>query len=159
MLWFSKIIVRALQLSSRRPRDAKHLLTGKRGEMEAYLYLRRLGYRIIAANVRLPFDRGEIDLIAWDGRTLCFIEVKTRSKLDFAPPAVAVDRDKKGHIRSVARRYLHHVDPNRRPHCRFDIVSVILPPDGSKSEVTLNKGAFSWEEDRPRPYWYRRFQR
>jgi putative endonuclease len=157
--WFSKLIVRTLRLSSRRSREPKHLLTGKRGEMEAYLHLSSLGYRIIASNVRFLLDRGEIDLIGWDGATLCFVEVKTRSKHDFSPPAAAVDRDKKRHIRSVAHRYLHRLNAEYRPHCRFDIVSIILPPGNGKPDITVKKGAFTWDADRSPIYPRRNFRR
>ena len=53
------------------------------GEMEAYFYLRSLGYRIVAKNYRSARDHGEIDLIGWDEGVLCFVEVKTHSKLDW----------------------------------------------------------------------------
>ena len=160
MLSLTNFVIRALDFASRRlsPRQAAHLLTGRHGEMEAYFHLRSLGYRIIAANVRLPFDRGEIDLIGWDGGTLCFIEVKTRSHADFAPPSAAVDLAKKRHIRSVARGYLRRIGGQAKPHCRFDVVSIVLPADGGEPDITVHKGAFTWEATRPGSYWHRDFR-
>ena len=136
----------------------KHLLTGKRGEIEAYLHLRKLGYKMVAANFRVPYDRGEIDLIGWDEGVLCFIEVKTRTSADFAPPSTAVDLDKKKHIRSVARRYVRRLPGDRPPPCRFDIVSVIVGDGDGEPEVSLQKGAFSWDSGRPRKTWNRDFR-
>ena len=77
MIWLTKFVVRSLEFAGRHfaSRKPKHLLTGKHGEIEAYLHLRKLGYRMVAANFRVPYDRGEIDLIGWDEGVLCFIEV------------------------------------------------------------------------------------
>ena len=111
MLWLTKFVIRSLEFANRHlpARQPKHLLTGKRGELEAYLHLRSLGYKIVAANFRVPYDRGEIDLIGWDDNILCFIEVKTRTHEGFAPPLTAVDRSKRRHILSVARRYVRRI--------------------------------------------------
>jgi putative endonuclease len=99
-----------------------HLRTGKLGEEEAYFYLRRLGYTMVARNFRSSRCRGEIDLIAWDNNVLCFIEVKTRTTLAVKPPEAAVDRHKRREIAAVARAYLRRVPPSCQ--WRFDIVSV-----------------------------------
>lgn len=56
-----------------------HQKTGRRGEEDAYFYLRKLGYVMVARNYRPPRRRGEIDLVGWDPDVLCFIEVKTRT--------------------------------------------------------------------------------
>jgi putative endonuclease len=160
MIWLTKFVVRSIELAgvrfrSRRP---KHLLTGKQGEIEAYLHLRAVGYRIVAANFRVPYNRGEIDLIGWDNGVLCFIEVKTRTSADFAPPSTAVDPNKRKHIRSVARQYLRRLPVDRPPPCRFDIVSIVLGDAGSKPAITVHKGAFSWDAGRPRRSWRRDFR-
>jgi len=60
----------------------QHLRTGMRGEEDAYFELRKLGYVMVARNIRSPRCHGEIDLIAWDGEVLCFIEVKARTSHD-----------------------------------------------------------------------------
>jgi len=74
-------VIRALDWVAERtlpPEDIpEHQRTGRRGEEDAYFYLRRLGYVMVAQNFHSPRRRGEIDLIGWDGETLCFIEVKT----------------------------------------------------------------------------------
>src|SRR5271165_1084128 len=136
MIWLTKFVVRSLERAGRHvpSRTPSHLLTGKRGEIEAYLYLRALGYKMVAANFRVPYDRGEIDLIGWDDGTLCFIEVKTRTNEGFAPPVTAVDRSKRRHILSVARRYVRRIPSALPPPCRFDIVSIILEGDGGKPQ-------------------------
>jgi putative endonuclease len=153
----TKFVIRSLEFANRRlpAREAKHLETGKRGELEAYLHLRSLGYTIVAANFRVPYDRGEIDLIGWDNSVLCFIEVKTRSHEGFAPPVTAVDRSKRRHILSVARRYVRRIPGDRPPPCRFDIISIILNGDGGKPLIELHKGAFSWDTDKPSSHWRR----
>lgn len=159
MVWLTKFVVRSLELANRYlpAREPKHLLTGKRGELEAYLHLRSLGYKIVASNFRIPYDRGEIDLVGWDGGTLCFIEVKTRTNEGFAPPVTAVDRSKRRHILSVARRYVRRIH-GATPPCRFDIVSIILEGKGGKPQITVHKGAFFWDTDKPRTYWHRDFR-
>ena len=119
----------------------QHLETGQRGEEEAYFYLRAHGYVVIARNWRTPRRRGEIDLIAWDGDTLCFVEVKTRTTRAVAPAEAAVDRDKQQELRGMARTYLRRLGPETR--FRFDVVSVYLVP-GETADVTLFKDAFLW---------------
>src|SRR5215472_10343797 len=85
-----------LAVSLRIPRaiSPPHLRTGRRGEEDAYFYLRRLGYVMVARNFRLPGRRGEIDLIGWEDDVLCFIEVKTRTSHAVEPAEAAVDRAK-----------------------------------------------------------------
>src|SRR5437867_4637819 len=81
---------------------------GTRGEALAAEYLIKNGYRLVVSNFKVPVGRnsrdaqvtGEIDIIALDGKTLCFIEVKTRTSEDFAPVITAVDLRKQ---RQIAR--------------------------------------------------------
>src|SRR5215831_6707357 len=84
----------------------QHLRTGRRGEEEAYFYLRKLGYVMVARNYRSPRSRGELDLIGWDGDVLCFIEVKTRTTRDIQPAEAAVDQEKRRDLSRVAREFL-----------------------------------------------------
>ncbi len=101
---------------------AAHLQTGRRGEEDAYFYLRRLGYVMVARNFRSPRRHGEIDLIGWDKNVLCFIEVKSRTTHAVKPAEAAVDLHKKRELAAVAREYLRHLPPSCT--CRFDVVSV-----------------------------------
>jgi putative endonuclease len=103
---------------------------------------------VVATNFRVPHDRGEIDLIGWDGDVLCFVEVKTRTDVSFAPPSTAVTLEKQRHILSVAKRYLRHM--SSKPPCRFDIVSAVPAAANGPLQFTLRKGAFSWGSARAR---------
>jgi putative endonuclease len=104
-----------------------HQRTGRRGEEDAYFYLRRRGYVMVARNFRTARHHGEIDLIGWDKDVLCFIEVKTRTTGDVKPAEAAVDREKRRAIRTVVRDYLRLL-PERQfpeaPQWRFDVVAV-----------------------------------
>ena len=144
MTWLLKLITQALQLAQRvlPQRRTAHLRTGSQGETAAYLFLRGKGYRIVATNFRVPQNRGEIDLIAWDGDVLCFVEVKTRVGEGLVPPEAAVDAAKTSHIRSVARSYLRRLPGEQNPPCRFDVVSVSYAEAESKPMLKLIKGAF-----------------
>ncbi len=116
----------------------QHLDTGRRGEEEAYFYLRKLGYMIIARNYRSPRSRSELDLVGWDGETLCFVEVKTRSARHLAPAEAAVDPEKQRDLSHVAREFLRRI--KGEPPCRFDVVSVYF--ENGKAEIELFKDAF-----------------
>src|SRR6476469_2888673 len=94
------------RIGNRGPERPAHLRIGRRGEEDAYFYLRRRGYVMVARNHRTARHRGEIDLIGWDKDVLCFIEVKTRTTRDIKPPEAAVDRKKRHDLRTVIRDYL-----------------------------------------------------
>src|SRR5580704_8830021 len=117
-----------------------HQRTGRRGEEDAYFYLRRLGYVVVARNFRSPRRRGEIDLIAWDHDVLCFVEVKTRTTRDVKPAEAAVDRDKQRGLAAVADEYLRHVAPSCR--WRFDVVTVYYEAQSSRPVIELFRNAF-----------------
>jgi putative endonuclease len=117
-----------------------HIQTGKHGEEEAYFYLRRNGYTIVARNFRSPRRRGEIDLIGWEGEVLCFVEVKTRSTHDVKPAEAAVDADKQQELAAVAREFLRRVPASSY---RFDVVSIYLEKAVPSPQITLFKNAFS----------------
>jgi putative endonuclease len=154
MFRFDEFVTRSLEFASRRLKRTapEHLATGERGEMEAYFYLRRLGYCIVATNFRVPQSRGEIDLVGWDKETLCFIEVKTRTDAGLAPPETAVTLEKKRHILSVARRYIRRLPGKWPPPCRFDVVSIVLGKGDRPRDISLFKGAFHWEAGNAHPY-------
>ena len=88
----------------------QHLVTGEQGEVDAFFYLRRQGYVVVARRYRSALRRGDIDLIAWQGDTLCFVEVKTRSSRDFASAESSVDEHKRETLRRLARIYLRSAD-------------------------------------------------
>ena len=113
---------------------AGHIELGRLGEAWAIKYLLRAGYRIVGANFVLPVGRNtrgvivkaEIDIVAYDGPMLCFIEVKTRASDWFAPPEVNVDLRKQRQIARAARAYCRMFDLTDSPY-RYDVLSVILP--------------------------------
>jgi putative endonuclease len=118
-----------------------HQRIGKRGEEDAYFYLRRRGYVMVARNFRSPHSRGEIDLIGWDKDVLCFIEVKTRTTHDVKPAEAAVDKDKQRALARVAGDYRRHVAPSCQ--WRFDVVSVYYEAQSSPPLFELFQNAFS----------------
>jgi putative endonuclease len=117
-----------------------HQQTGRRGEEDAYFYLRRLGYVMVARNFRSARRRREIDMIGWDRGVLCFIEVKTRTTRDVKPAEAAVDRDKQRGLAAVADEYLRQVAPSCR--WRFDVVTVYYERQSSQPLVELFRNAF-----------------
>ena len=120
---------------------AAHLVTGERGETLAYWYLRQAGYTIVARNRRARSGAGEVDLIGWDGSTLAFVEVKSRTSGATGAPELAVSRTKQKRIAKAAYDYLRRL--KRRPASyRFDIVSVFWDRDAGLS-VRLIKNAFT----------------
>jgi putative endonuclease len=118
----------------------QHLHTGRHGEEAAYFYLRQLGYVIIARNYRSPRSRSELDLVGWDGNTICFIEVKTRTTRNIMPAEAAVDAEKQRDLSRVAREFLRKIDDD--PPFRFDIVSVYFEA-GLAPDIELFRDAFT----------------
>lgn len=132
---------------------AEHLQTGRRGEEDAYFYLRRHGYTIVARNFRSPNHLGELDLVGYHNNTLCFIEVKTRTTRAVKPAEAAVDRAKRDDLRHVARDFLRHLPtrPSRGLQnvpvrdavpSRFDILSVYYDRDPRRPTFELFQNAF-----------------
>jgi putative endonuclease len=118
-----------------------HQLTGRRGEEDAYFYLRRHGYIIIARNYRSPHCRGELDLVGWDSDVLCFIEVKTRTTRDVKPAEAAVDREKQRDLARIARDFLRQMPPSCQ--WRFDVLAVYYESQSSQPVFELFQNAFS----------------
>ena len=110
---------------------------GKRGEDLAFKRIKRLGYRKIIRNYRCPL--GEVDLIAQDGDTLAFIEIKTRRGVSTGYAKEAVDDKKKRQLSKVA---LYYLKDNRcsDAKARFDVVAVSL--DGNEQRIEVVKDAF-----------------
>jgi putative endonuclease len=120
-----------------------HLATGRRGERAAYFYLRRRGFIVTARGWRTSRARGDLDLIAWENDTLCFVEVKTRTTRAIAPAEAAVDADKKRMLRKMAHYYLRQL-PSPDIPIRFDILSIYFEP-GKSADFELFRAAFGWE--------------
>jgi putative endonuclease len=119
---------------------AAHLELGRRGEEAAYFYLRRLGYIVVARDWRSGKVRGDLDLVAWEKDTLCFIEVKTRGSRLIATAESAVDEEKTRVLLRLARHYLNAM-PTEPEQVRFDILSIYFEP---QPNFELIRGAFSW---------------
>jgi putative endonuclease len=124
---------------------AAHLLVGIEGEDAVFFYLLRKGYTIVARRWSSGDVPGDVDLIAWDGPVLCFIEVKTRTAHDMTPAETAVDDHKRNVLRKLAKRYVRQVPQKTAPAVRFDIVSVYQVP-GKEREFLHFEGAFGWDE-------------
>lgn len=117
--------------------------TGVRGETYAYWYLRRNGYVMIARNFTYRGVKGEIDLVGYDGETLAFVEVKTRTSIsgEFGSPEDAVTAGKQQHLSRMARQFVREYRASGAPF-RFDILAIEAPP-GQRPVVRLHKGAFA----------------
>jgi putative endonuclease len=120
-----------------------HLELGERGERAALEYLRdHEGYRIVAINFRTPVGRGlrgqkvtaEIDIIAYDGDVLAFVEVKTRSSDERVAPERAVDLRKQRQIARAARRYRRMMRVSEEMY-RYDVVTVLGQAAGDRIEL------------------------
>jgi putative endonuclease len=105
--------------------DARAL--GRSGEEAAAAYLKKKKFRLVCRGFR--FQRGEIDIVAYDKDTLVFVEVKTRSGPEFGPPEAAVTPFKQKQVRRLAEAYLMLNNLGEIP-CRFDILA--LSPVGKR---------------------------
>ena len=113
----------------------RHQRFGRFGEDLAVRFLKDKGYRIITTNHRTPF--GEIDIIAEDGDTLVFIEVKSRKSDAYGPPAASVDRRKQRKISMSALSYLKSAK-KIGSRSRFDVVAIRLTDRHPQIEVIKN---------------------
>jgi putative endonuclease len=137
---------------------APHLELGRRGESLAAEHLRARGYELVASNFKLPVGRNrrgavvqaEIDLVAYDGPVVCFVEVKTRASDRFAAPEANVDLRKQRQVTRAARAYRRMLGLSGAPY-RYDVVSVLLPPpgaDGRARAPRLELFRGFWTEDK-----------
>ena len=146
------------------PVIAAHFELGQHGEALAIEHLERAGYRIVAANFSLPIGRNtrdvivnaEIDVVAYDGPTLCFVEVKTRASAEFAPPQVNVDLRKRRQIARAARGYRRMFGLMNADH-RYDVVTVVTKSESEEPRIELIKNFWTDEQLRKRnwhdSYW------
>ena len=127
---------------------AAHLALGESGERAALEYLKdHEGYRVVAINFLTPIGRGlrgqkvtaEIDIIAYDGDVLAFVEVKTRSSDERVAPERAVDLRKQRRIARAARRYRRMMRIPGEQY-RYDVVTVMRRAGGD--EIDLLRGYF-----------------
>ena len=107
---------------------------GKDAEDAAAAYVAGLGMRILGRNVRIR--AGEVDIVALDGETVVFIEVKARTNRRFGSALAAVDARKRRRLRAAAAAYLQFVAPQAR--ARFDVLTV------ERDGMRLHRSAFSW---------------
>lgn len=134
----------------------EHFELGRRGEELAAAYLQQAGYQIVAANFTVPIGRNrngvvitvEIDLVAYDGPTLSFVEVKTRASDWFAAPAANVNLRKQRQIMRAARAYRRIFGLTNTPY-RYDVLSIVIPAatqglDDPQIELLRN----FWSEDK-----------
>ncbi len=112
--------------------NARHRL-GQQAEDAAVAHLASLGFRILGRNVRGP--AGEIDIVARDGETIVFVEVKARLTRTFGSALRAVDARKRKRLRAAADDYLQFIAPTA--HARFDVLTI----DGGV--MNLHRGAFA----------------
>lgn len=102
------------------PQDVHKKVLGRKGEKLAAGYLKRRGYKILKRNYRTPF--GEADIVAQDGETVVFCEVKARLSDAFGTPAEAVERHKRKRYTDIARYFLMRAGEN--VPVRFDVIEV-----------------------------------
>ena len=112
-------------------------LLGQWGEAQAAEFLRQKGFRITAARWSCRF--GEVDLIAEDGRFLCFVEVKLRKSAAFGTPGEFVDRRKQEKLRTAALLYLSEHPTSLQP--RFDVIEIYAP----QGQNTQTPELYHWE--------------
>ncbi len=141
------------------PKSAKsHLTLGQQGEAYAAAFLEQCGYRLVAANFKLPIGRNkqaavitaELDLVAYDKDVLCFVEVKTRASDWFASPEVNVDKRKRRPVARAARAHRQMFELDDTPY-RYDVVTVILRNgENVTPEIELLKNFWQEEQFRKR---------
>jgi len=116
-------------------KDMRRIRTGKQGEALAAAYLEKEGYQIIERNYRCLF--GEMDLVARDGQTIVFVEVKSRKSDRFGVPQLSVGPQKQKKLSQIA---LHYLEQKRFYPCdaRFDVIAIRMRPEGHQVELIRN---------------------
>jgi putative endonuclease len=116
------------------PRFAARARTGQRAEALASELLERRGLRIVARNWRRP--EGELDLVADDGGTCVFVEVRSRTGEERGHPLESITPQKRARIIRAARLYIDSAEAPASGY-RFDVVGVTFPADGDGGEPVL----------------------
>jgi len=116
-----------------------HRTLGQRGEHEAARFLKQQGYKIVARGDRAVL--GELDLVAVDGRTIVFVEVKTRESQEAGHPAEAVDAEKQRRLSRVALAFLRRHELLEYP-ARFDVVAITWPRAAKRPTIEHIRHAF-----------------
>ena len=111
---------------------------GQQSERLAVRLLQAEGYRIEATNVRFPV--GELDIVAWEGESLCFVEVRSTASADWGGPLASIDGRKRQHLIRAARWYLAR-SRTMPAETRFDVVAITWD-DPRQPTVELVRGAF-----------------
>ncbi len=119
--------------------ESELLLLGRQGEREAYRYLRKCGFKVVARN--FATRSGEVDIVAWDHDILCFVEVKTRTSLEHGRPEEAVTAFKQRQILNTALDYLRQANLHS-VNTRYDIVTVLYGDRRKVPRCRLIKRAF-----------------
>jgi putative endonuclease len=114
---------------------------GDEAEAIAARVLERAGLVIEARNYRA--GPVELDLVARDGETLCFVEVRARRSARFGSAAASVGRTKRTRLERAAAAYLAS-RPGPAPRCRFDVITLDGPPE--RARLRWHKGAFRAED-------------
>jgi putative endonuclease len=131
----------APRLLGRASMSRNRIALGKTGEDLACGELERRGYVIVARRYRR--QRGELDIIARDGETVVFVEVKTRHDQAFGGAAEAVGFVKRRRMARLAMEYVLRHDLTKCP-CRFDVVSIHFDQERPVIEVFRNAFDLSW---------------
>ena len=132
--------------------------TGRRGEDLAAEFLKTNGYRLILSNFKVPVGRntrgvaitGEIDIVAIEGETLCFVEVKTKTSDQFAGPLATVTLRKQRQITRTARIY-RRIFGLKEMQYRYDVIALVLKPKAEPS-IELVRGFWSESKFRKRAW-------
>jgi len=119
-------------------KDPRHIL-GKSGESLAEEFLRSKGYEIVERNFKTRF--GEIDLVAKDGDTLVFLEVRTKKNAVFGHPFDTVNLKKQRKIINMAKMFLVVKDIPASTVCRFDVIGLIAE-EGKEIQIFHLRDAF-----------------
>ncbi|MCO6044839.1 YraN family protein [Aeoliella sp. ICT_H6.2] len=115
---------------------------GQRGERYVARWLRRQGYKIVAGGQRTRY--GELDLVAVQGETIVFVEVKTRRAHSLADAAAAVDEEKQRRIVRTALAFLKH-HGLLEYSVRFDVVALVWPENAKEPQLLHVPSAFEPE--------------